>query len=93
MPTTRQLICASRIVALVDDGVFSSGNVKETAGATRIVPMSLPALALYAISTGCSLFSRTPGIEVDLSKVFHRFGPKALETLSKPLCQFFVANQ
>ena len=43
--------------------------------------------------TGFSLFSRTSGIEVDFSKVLHRFGPKALETLSKSLCQFFVPDQ
>jgi len=49
--------------------------------------------SLYAILTSFSLFGRTPGIEVDFSKVFHRFGPKALETPSKSLCQFFVPDQ
>jgi hypothetical protein len=39
------------------------------------------------------LFTRTPGVELDFLKVFHRFGPKALKTVGKSLRQFFVEDQ
>jgi hypothetical protein len=79
-------------MALVDYGISSSGNVKTPPARLASYQQSSSTGALYAISTGFFLFSCTPGVEVDFSKVFHRFGPKALETLSKALCQFFVAD-